>query len=306
MAEVELDRLDAEKERRGRLAVRGAAGDDRGDLQLLGRQRIFRPLRRRQHRLARRTQLAAGAVGPRLRAESLERLQSGPEQLARLRSLLAAPQAFAVRQLGAAALERRRHVVVQLEGRRELLLELVVGREQAAAASRSGQRRYASRRRRLQLEAFENLGRTIGAPDPAVRLDQIGCPRNEPRLAEPALADDALDRLERHDRRLRVAPAELQQADRRAGGSSRQQQTRRGVGGEALSRAATAVLVAAECRVDAGRGRLGKPQLRVLRRLLEQRDRLVGSGERRHPATDAEVELGKLDQRLRQVTKRAA
>jgi len=88
---MELDRLDAEEERGSGLAVRGAAGDDRRDLQLLRRERVFRLLLGRPHRLAGSAQLDAGALRPRLCPEPLERLERGPQPLARRRSLLRAP-----------------------------------------------------------------------------------------------------------------------------------------------------------------------------------------------------------------------
>ena len=50
--EVELDRLHAEEQRGGGLPVRRAAGDERGDLQLLRRESVLRLLLGRPHRLA--------------------------------------------------------------------------------------------------------------------------------------------------------------------------------------------------------------------------------------------------------------
>ena len=226
--------------------------------------------------------------------------------LARLRPLLRSPQPLAVRQLGPASLERRRHELVQRESGIERPFERVVRSEEATATSCGGLGGDAAGGLRLTLEGLEDLDSAIGAPDAAVRLDQVGCPLHEPRLAELALLDDSLHRLERHDRGVGIAPAELQQSERGARQHAREQESGRGVGGEARLRSAAALFVPAERSLHAGDRRLRKPELGPLGRLLEQRDRLVGSGESRHPAADPEVELGKLDQRLRQVPQRAA
>ena len=233
-------------------------------------------------------------------------LKRGPQPLARLRPLLRSPQPLAVGELGPAPLERRRHELVQRECGIERPLERVVRSEEATATSCGGLGGDAAGRLRLTLEGLEDLDGAIGTSDAAVRLDQVGRPLHEPRLTELPFLDDSLHRLERHDRGFGIAAAELQQPERRAGQHAREQEAGRGVGGEARLRPAAALLVPAERGLHASDRRLSEPELGALGRLFEQRDRLVGSCEGRHPAADPEVELGQLDQRLRQVQQRAA
>ena len=185
-------------------------------------------------------------------------------------------------------------------------LECVVRGEETTAASSGRLGGDAAGRLGLTLEGLEDLDGAIGASGAAVRLDQVGRPLHEPRLAELPFLHDSLHRLERHDRGFGIAAPELQQPERRAGEHAREQEAGRRVCSEARLRPAAALLVLAERGLHASDRRLSKPELGALGRLFEQRDRLVGSCESRHPAADPEVELGQLDQRLRQVQQRAA
>ena len=104
-------------------------------------------------------------------------------------------------------------------------LERVVRSEEATATSCGGLGRDAAGGLRLTLEGLEDLDGAIGTPDAAVRLDQVGRPLDEPRLAELPFLDDSLHRLERHDRGFGIAPPELQQSERCAGEHARKQES---------------------------------------------------------------------------------
>ena len=106
-AEVVLDRLRAEEQRGGDLAVGAALGDLERDLELLGGQLVGGDGGRgRAGRAAGGAQLRARALGPRLGAEALEHRERGAERGARVGAALGAAQALAVEQLGARGLER--------------------------------------------------------------------------------------------------------------------------------------------------------------------------------------------------------
>ena len=173
-------------------------------------------------------------------------------------------------------------------------------RHRAAAAS-AEMRPVATR---LMLERVEDLGRSLRAPGVAARLDQVGRPLQQPRLTEPALADGPLDR----------APAPPSPPRGRRGRAPRSPSA--APAAHAASRSPDSASAAKPAlRVAAGTRRPGpsaasiraivalrEAELGPLTRLLEQLHRLMGAGERGHPAADSEVELGELDQRLREMT----
>ena len=83
MAQVVLDRLRTQEQRRRRLTGRLPAREQQRDLQLLRGQFVDRARVAPAQRLAARGQLGARLLGPRLGIEALERLDRGTQLLAR-------------------------------------------------------------------------------------------------------------------------------------------------------------------------------------------------------------------------------
>src|SRR3954471_18125061 len=136
VAEVVLDRLGAEEQRRGGLARRLARGEQEPDLQLLGRERVDRAWLAPAQRLARGRELRAGAVGPRPRVEALERLPRRAPLLAGAHPLARATQSLAVGQPRARRLEAVRGPRVLGERGLEAGREVVVDHRPGAQPPR--------------------------------------------------------------------------------------------------------------------------------------------------------------------------
>src|SRR3954451_24774478 len=138
--QVVLDGLRTQEDRRGRLAGGLAVGQEARDLALLRRQLIECRRVATARGCAGRRQLGAGLIGPRRRAEALERLERRVQLVARADALARAPQARPVGQPRARGLEHVRRPRVQLERPLEARLHLVAVGPQPAAALRARQR----------------------------------------------------------------------------------------------------------------------------------------------------------------------
>ena len=134
-AEMKFDGLGAEEHRRTDLAVRLTFGREKGDPQLLGRQLLARLVARSQP-LACGAQLAAGALGPRSRAEPLERLQCGAELISRVATPLRSPEPLTEAQPRPRLVEARLVLGVMAESLEEVLLEGVVFSQEPSDAGR--------------------------------------------------------------------------------------------------------------------------------------------------------------------------
>src|SRR5438046_3168737 len=104
-AEVRLDRLRAQEERRARLLVCRAARDDESDLKLLGGQLLGRVRVAPPRRLAAGCELRSCALAPGGCAQTLEGLQGLTQRLSCLSAPLGAAETLAEAELGARALE---------------------------------------------------------------------------------------------------------------------------------------------------------------------------------------------------------
>ena len=138
--QVELDRLRAEEERRGNVAVRPSLGDLKRDLKLLRGQLLGRRGIASGDRLAARSQLAACLLRPGGRAEPVEELNRAAQMLTRLDAALRASEPLAVEELRPRALEGgARSLLVQLERGAEVLVQVVVSPEEAVQAGDGGE-----------------------------------------------------------------------------------------------------------------------------------------------------------------------
>src|SRR4051794_21579516 len=108
VAEVVLDRLRAEEERRRGLPRRPSLGEQERDLELLRRQLVERARLPAPGRLAGRGQLRPRELRPRRGTEVVEDADRPPEALARVATPTGAPEASAVGELGARGLEHVR------------------------------------------------------------------------------------------------------------------------------------------------------------------------------------------------------
>jgi hypothetical protein len=205
---------------------------------------------------------------------------------------------------GPASLERRRHELVQRESGSERPFERVVRSKKATATSCGGLRRDAAGGLRLTLEGLEDSGGLVGAPDAAVRLDQVGAhctSHGSPELSSSTIRST---RLERHDRGVGIAAAELQQSEAQRPPARSQQEAGCGVGSETGLRSTAALFVPPESSLHAGDRRL-RNRACPLGRLSNNAIASYASGEWA-PSGRPEVELGQLDQRPRQAAARAS
>ena len=111
-----------------------------GDLQLLRREVVEAGGAAALRRLAGRAQLGGGPVGPRHRAEPLERRERRAQRRAGVDPPLEPAQAGAVGELGPGRLERVRGVLVVGQRDREADVDVVVGAGQAGGPGGAGER----------------------------------------------------------------------------------------------------------------------------------------------------------------------
>src|SRR6266567_6825881 len=103
--QVELDRLRAEEERGGNVAVRPSLSDLKRDLKLLRGQLLGRRGIASGDRLAARSKLAACLLRPGGRAEPVEELNRTAQMLARVDAALRASEPLPVEELRPRAIE---------------------------------------------------------------------------------------------------------------------------------------------------------------------------------------------------------
>ena len=137
--EVGFNRLDAQEERAGDLAIGGTACDLERDLQLLCGQCAERRLARRRWMLARELKLVASPPCEPARAKPLEDRHRVPEVLARGSAPPGAPQALSPAELAARELERQWRRALELDRLCEGAVEVIRG--QQALAARGGRER---------------------------------------------------------------------------------------------------------------------------------------------------------------------
>src|SRR5262245_25752720 len=216
-AQVALDRLRAEEERRARLFVRRAVRDDQGDLELL-RSQLFGGVRVPRTRcFARRSQLAARPFGPRRRAELLKSVERLPERLPCVRAFPSAAEPLAEAQLRPRKLEGRcRQPVHPQRLLEQLLVARIVGK-QAAAAGGGRLRPGAAGRLGEGLERPQGAFGVVAPSRPYVGLDQIGGPLDDRRLPQAARFGLAGEAVENPYGVLVVTLPELQKAESREG-----------------------------------------------------------------------------------------
>src|SRR5262245_14267079 len=172
---MELDCFVAEEEGRGNFLVRLALRDEERDLQLLGRE-LLRLVRVRPPAvaLARRAQLRARPLRPRGGAEILERRQRRSQVHAGVATPAAPAESLSERELRPRSRERVVDALMQLEGARERVLELLLAGDQTAHAGAHGR----TPRRPRSLDALDRRADAgVGLADPAEadeRLEAIG------------------------------------------------------------------------------------------------------------------------------------
>ena len=143
--QVVLDRLLAEEEPIGNVAVPCPLGDETYDLEFLWREQVDQAWRLAAGDLATRSERRSRALRPRHGAEEREAVERRAQQLAGRLVLIDPNPALAVAETRASKLER---VGVTLE-KRERLVEVggerIVGREQPGAARRDSLHRCLAR-----------------------------------------------------------------------------------------------------------------------------------------------------------------
>jgi len=137
VAEVRLDRLGAEEQLGRGFPDGGAVGDDQRDAKFLRGEHVGGGMAAGGWGAdAGGAEFAAGALCPWVGGESLEGSERVGKLVAGVCAAARSAESLAIAQLGAGALQRARHVIVQPERVQELFLECVVFSEQATAACR--------------------------------------------------------------------------------------------------------------------------------------------------------------------------
>ena len=131
---MRLHRLDAEKERRGHLAVRRTGGDEPRHLVLLRRQRLARHGLRLEGGAARRPQIRVGLAQPGPGAAALKRLRRQPQLHARVDPPSCPPQRHPVGEEVAGFHGLVLELRVQVDRAQEVRIDVPVGGEQPPAA----------------------------------------------------------------------------------------------------------------------------------------------------------------------------
>ena len=155
-----------------------------GDLRLLGGEVVARLGGAPAHRLAGRGQLAAGALGERLRADAAEHLVRAAELLARVDAPVLAAQPLAVEQVRAREVDERCCVrpsrsIASRYSASAASPSLSSARERACIAERPARAGDA----RALLELRQRRGGLVGGAGPRARLDELGeRPAEEPQI----------------------------------------------------------------------------------------------------------------------------
>src|ERR1700682_3230001 len=121
--------------------------------------------------LSRRSQLVAGAIGPRLSAQAFESLKRGVQLVASLGPAASSSQPLSIAELGAGSLKG--HVGAGVQRHRLLERGLEVVPNQPAASSGGGTRPQSRSSRRLLLQDDERRLRLRALPGVDVRFDQV-------------------------------------------------------------------------------------------------------------------------------------
>jgi len=216
--QVELDRLRAEEERRGHVAVRLALCDVKCDLKLLRGQLLGRRGIASGDRLAARSQLAACLLRPGGRAEPVEEFNRATQMLTRLDAALRASEPLAVEELRPCSLEGgTRSLIMQLECGAEVLVQVVVCPEEAVQAGDGGEC-PASIDGAGELGELRQLPRSgLALAGSGIGFDEIGRIRQEARLTHAVALGQVRDRYELLDRSLWARQTQLEQTERGSG-----------------------------------------------------------------------------------------